>query len=472
MPVAPTQKPRIRAADGSFAARGTLTGKLLRKVWSSPFTNPAAVAAPLKPLKAFEAQVTPIEFFASFTADKVDKTNAIIRGVSVITNGVIARGHDLEVDDKTLKQIQNCAEEKNQVPVKVNHKSGAEAVCGYLTNFTIDGDKLKADWHLLHTHPQKDTILEVAERMPGGVGLSASFLPPAKGEKAASGKKAARCEELISVDYVTLPAANPGGMFSQGPNPLSVDSTKNTNPQPMNITPDIQAAIDAAVQAATAPLTEQIQALQNQADLTANPPDLADLAEMSEDELADLGLTADEVNEAIEAHNAEVEAQGLEQGDEAGESEGYESSEGEGELATAGAGDGSTGLQSVLSEVRELGAQLRHAKANREAAEQEQVLTDLAARYDDLIAQNIELREALQSGGQAASNGVATVNFKSKHGVAINFGTKEPGQFEEAVANFLESTPNATKAIAFSTIIKDQPEAYRDYRVRCGGIKG
>ena len=102
-----------------------------------------------------------------------------------------------------------AATSKATVPVKVNHGSGAEAVCGYLTNFQIVGKKLKADWHLLRSHPQKEQILEVARVMPAGVGLSASFLPP---EKCEPGK--ARCEELLSVDYVTMPAANPDGLFS------------------------------------------------------------------------------------------------------------------------------------------------------------------------------------------------------------------------------------------------------------------
>lgn len=142
--------------------------------------------------------------------NSVDTESGIIYGVSVLTSGLIARGHDLEVDNVTLTQMLAAAEAKGgQVPVKVDHKSGAAAVCGYLTNFQIVGKKLKADWHLLATHPQRDQILEVAERMPTGVGLSASFLAPKNAER---GK--ARCEELISVDYVALPAANPDGMFA------------------------------------------------------------------------------------------------------------------------------------------------------------------------------------------------------------------------------------------------------------------
>lgn len=150
-----------------------------------------------------------LNFSASpLTAERVDTVNAIIRGVSVITSGVVARGHDLTVDDTTLAQMLGCAKATGQVPVKVDHKSGAGAICGYLTNFRREENKLKADWFLLKTHPAKDQILETAQRMPRGVGLSASFIAPERGE---AGK--ARCEELISVDYVTLPAANPDGMF-------------------------------------------------------------------------------------------------------------------------------------------------------------------------------------------------------------------------------------------------------------------
>lgn len=146
---------------------------------------------------------------AGLRSDSVDTTNAIIRGVSVLTSGLVARGHGLAVDATTLEQMLAAAESKKTVPVKVNHGGGAEAVCGYLTNFQIAGKKLKADWHLLKTHPQRAQILEVATVMPAGVGLSASFLPP---EKCEAGK--ARCEELLSVDYVTLPAANPDGLFA------------------------------------------------------------------------------------------------------------------------------------------------------------------------------------------------------------------------------------------------------------------
>jgi hypothetical protein len=105
--------------------------------------------------------------------------------------------------------MKSCAEKRGQVPVKIDHQSGAGAVCGFLSNFKIAGNKLLADWFLLANHPQKAQILEVAQRMPRGVGLSAAFIGP---DNAEHGK--ARCQEIISVDYVTLPAANPNGLFA------------------------------------------------------------------------------------------------------------------------------------------------------------------------------------------------------------------------------------------------------------------
>lgn len=174
----------------------------------------------------------------------VDADAGVIEGVSVITSGVQAKGHNLEVDDTTLEQMLNLAQSKpgGKVPVKWNHKTGADAVNGYFTNFRRIGNKLKADWHLLKSHSQYEQALELAERMPENVGFSASFMglsELADGRKVynpdektkshytieAGGKRVpvkatekifARCEELISVDLVATPAANPDGMFSAG----------------------------------------------------------------------------------------------------------------------------------------------------------------------------------------------------------------------------------------------------------------
>jgi hypothetical protein len=144
------------------------------------------------------------------SAENVDTVNAVIRGVSVITSGITARGHDLQVDETTIDQMLQCARDKGQISVKVDHRSGAAAVCGFLTNFRREGRKLAADWHLLKSHPQAEVIIETALKMPGCVGLSAAFIAPDPNPT----PNKARCKELISVDYVTSPAANPDGIFS------------------------------------------------------------------------------------------------------------------------------------------------------------------------------------------------------------------------------------------------------------------
>jgi len=141
---------------------------------------------------------------------QVDREAGVIRGISLITAGITARGHDLEVDDTTLAQMLACAEKKKKLPVKWNHKSGADAVSGYLKNFRVVGKKLKGDWHLLKSHERYDHALELATEMPESLGLSVSF--SGKDEEV-DGRKYARCTNLVSADLVATPAANPDGMF-------------------------------------------------------------------------------------------------------------------------------------------------------------------------------------------------------------------------------------------------------------------
>ncbi|MEA3211480.1 MAG: hypothetical protein QOE70_4537, partial [Chthoniobacter sp.] len=97
------------------------------------------------------------------------------------------------------------------MPVNLDHGSGIKDTCGFLTNFRIDENKLRADWHLLRSHDETPKMLERAERMPECFGMSVKF--KGGGEKKGL-KKFARAEKLISVDCVTQPAANPEGLFS------------------------------------------------------------------------------------------------------------------------------------------------------------------------------------------------------------------------------------------------------------------
>lgn len=133
------------------------------------------------------------EFHTPFAASRVDRANGIIREVGLITSGVKARGHELHVDDTTLAQMLSCANTRGKVPVKLNHPSAIENVCGYVTNFAVKGGKLVGDWHLLKSHEEYETMLERAERMPECFGMSAAFMGE---EESAGGRRLARCEEF------------------------------------------------------------------------------------------------------------------------------------------------------------------------------------------------------------------------------------------------------------------------------------
>lgn len=374
---------RTRNSAGQFSAKGALNALALRKVLGAfSFRRPAVIPTPSAAV-GLSAPLPVIEFgFASadVDTDKIDEANAIIRGVSVITSGLIARGHDLEVDNVTLQQMLAKAQEKGQVPVKVDHKSGAAAVCGFLANFRIEGTKLKADWHLLESHPQKAQILEVARRMPRGVGLSASFISPAQPEKTAAGRTAARCDELISVDYVTLPAANPDGLLS-----AVVDTSETT---PMKLDPETLAAIQAAVAEATAPLANQLTAMQEamQAgqETEGELPSLEEFAQMTPEQLAQWGLTPADVEGALEAAaQAEEAAEGA--------------AEGAAVAATAPAGAG-VGLDALVQQITELSAEVAALTQQKQATQEETLLSSIEGKIELLARENLRLKHALSAG--------------------------------------------------------------------------
>lgn len=377
---------RTRNSAGQFSAKNALSALALRKVLGAFSTRglpvPAATGA-----VGLSAALRVVDFGAvssEVDAGQIDEVNAVIRGVSVITSGLIARGHDLEVDNITLQQMLAKGQEKGQVPVKVDHKSGAAAVCGFLTNFRIEGSKLKADWHLLESHPQKAQILEVARRMPRGVGLSASFISPEQPEKTSSGRTAARCDELISVDYVTLPAANPDGLLS------AVVDTPETNT--MKLDPETLAAIKAAVAEATAPLATQMTAMQ-EAMQAGQPideqlPSLEEFFQMTPEQLAQWGLTPADVEGALEAA---AQAEG------AAEGTAEDAAEDAAVAATAPAGAG-VGLDALVQQITELSAEVASLTQQKQATQEETLLSSIEGKVELLARENLRLKHALSAG--------------------------------------------------------------------------
>lgn len=152
------------------------------------------------------------KFFQAITGSAIDAEAGIIKGVSVITSGVEAIGHKISIDDTTLAQLKQCADAfEGGIRVKMDHQSGVGSIVGVLKNFSIAGNKLIADLHLLKAHEAYAKIIEMASAIPESFGLSVVF----SGTFETVDKTSyARCSELYSVDLVDTPAANPNGLFS------------------------------------------------------------------------------------------------------------------------------------------------------------------------------------------------------------------------------------------------------------------
>lgn len=133
-----------------------------------------------------------------------------IKGVSVITTGP-ALGHGCEIDDVTLSQVVQCG--SKGVPCKMDHSQGLDRIVGSCRNFSIDGNQVRADIQLLKSHEAYNFVRELIEKQPDTFGLSVSF---AGSYEAKNKVDFVRCSQLYSVDFVDLPAANPGGLFNQG----------------------------------------------------------------------------------------------------------------------------------------------------------------------------------------------------------------------------------------------------------------
>ena len=160
-----------------------------------------------------------MNFFQSLAESKVDRETGVISGVSVISVGE-AKGHGMFVDATTLEQVKLSAEQhEDGVKVKTDHWSGFNGIVGVIKNFSIDGDKLRGDLHLLENHEAREKVLEMAEKMPSQFGISISFSGQAETQEVeAEGVtrevKFARCESLEACDLVDSPAANASGLFS------------------------------------------------------------------------------------------------------------------------------------------------------------------------------------------------------------------------------------------------------------------
>jgi len=384
-------------------------------------------------------------FESAATNLSVDKEKGVIYGVSLITSGITAKGHDLEVDRKTLEQMLACAEKKGKIPVKWNHKTGADAVSGYIKNFRIEGRKLVGDWHLLKSHERFNHALELASEMPECLGLSTSF----RGEDEMVGvKKFARCTELVSADLVASPAANPDGFFEEktgNDDGSGVDSSGNDmadkNTPNSASTPNQQKDFSLAdVMAGISQINQRMDGIEQK--VTSFEAFQDNVIHAFSDE--DLGDDEDE--------------DGDEDGDEGEQAEPRQSRRTE----------FSNGAE-ALNYLHEKLSSIEDAK--------EQAKIDRAfAAYDAKVESLIELNEQLAVENQAMAE--ALVEFQEKTGREVQFSASAEGgyehhlsettedgrkmtEFEARCKQLEEGGKNATEAITLA--MKENPARYQKH---------
>jgi len=250
------------------------------------------------------------------------------------------------------------------------------------------------------------------------------------------GRQCARAEKLLSADVVKRPAANPGGLFSAKDTP-SVDKKKivelNFMPQEPNTT---QEPTMADVLAQIQSLTQHVQQLgevqsqivghinestENQGDEGLTAEQLEQLHNSSDEQLAELGLTRDEVDAAVSEYNASVESQGAE-----GEQGAEYAEQGQGEMATAGAGmetgapGGATMMHAMHRELIQLKAEINREKQAKKIEaetiqfqEVENKISLLATQRDQaielaekVVAENEALKLHIKTGTRPVAVGV------------------------------------------------------------------
>lgn len=364
----------------------------------------------------------------------IDTADCVIRGVSLITCGCEAEGHNLQVDNETVGELFRLAKDRGKVPVNLDHGSGIEKMNGYVTNFRMDGNKLRGDWHLLRNHAETPLMLERANTMPDCFGLSVAF--KGKGVDIAGGKKAARAEKLLSVDCVTRPAANADGLFgakddfrvdrkTQG----MADETQHTQGEPsisdvLNAINSLNQRLDSHEQA----LGQLMQG--GEGDNEGLTPEMLDeLNNASDEDLAQLGISRDEVNAAMDAFNSQFAGEGEGEGYEGdGQYEGSYGGEGAGAegsaagAAGAAAGAGAAAFSALRNEVIQLRSLINKEQENKlkqaediQFSEVQSKIVALATMRDQavelaerLVSENEALQIALSTGTRPVVAGVET----------------------------------------------------------------
>lgn len=226
-------------------------------------------------------------------------------GISVATVGP-ALGHAMLVDDVTLLQAEAAGQNGSPVKVFVDHDESIDSLIGFLANFRIEEDQLRADLDLLGSHPQASFYSEILTKAPQRVGFSMTFSgTPDENE---DGTRLARVSELVSVDLVSRPAANPDGVFralSPAEKTVAVDTAEKGMDQ--KSAPE-QFDAKAAIEALAAELRAEIKsALEEKVEAAVETPAPAPAEDSKAAELAE---KLEAVTSKLSALEVELAARG------------------------------------------------------------------------------------------------------------------------------------------------------------------
>lgn len=161
---------------------------------------------------------------------EVDVEKGIISGVSIITRGP-AIGHDFDVDDIMLAQVAkainlhlNGVKSRLTHPEKTFDVDPIQVMLGRVKSARVDGNKVRGDMYFgsySADSPSGDLrkyLLGIATEDPEVIGLSIVFIPDdyeqRKDENDQSLPPAGRVKDVLAVDFVGDPGANPGGLLS------------------------------------------------------------------------------------------------------------------------------------------------------------------------------------------------------------------------------------------------------------------
>lgn len=191
---------------------------------------------------------------------EVDEANGIIRNVAVMTAGN-ADGHGFEIDATTLEQVSSLI---NRTPEgarsRLTHPEsdasgkpldGLPALVGRLRNARIVNNVVRGDLHLgeyAAELPGKGNVrkflLTLAKTDPTAFGLSAVIDYDLEPKTDSAGKVVslvARVFDVLAVDCVERPAANPTGLLSVKTNTAASVSLMANNPKGNTMNPELKA---------------------------------------------------------------------------------------------------------------------------------------------------------------------------------------------------------------------------------------